>query len=294
MPKKLTKEEFIEKCLLKHGNRYDYSLIEYLGMKKNIKIICKKHGEFEQRAEIHTLDGCGCPKCDPTSTLGNERFIEKSKLKHGDKYDYSKVNYKKNDIKVEILCKIHGSFFQKPGPHLRGQGCPNCINNTKSTTEEFVIKANIKHDNLYDYSLVDYKTKKDKIKIICLDHGIFEQKAHVHLSGHGCPICRNSKLERYMRNKLRLINLDFDQNKRFNDCRNILPLPFDFYIKGKNILIECDGIQHRESIDYFGGVERLEYQIKNDSIKDEYCKRNKIELIRVNNFSDIDEFLLNI
>lgn len=294
MPKKLTKNEFIEKSILKHGNKYDYSEVVYVNRNSKINIICKMHGNFIQTASDHYQNGCGCPKCGPTSTLGNERFIEKSILKHGYKYDYSKVNYKKNDIKIEILCKIHGSFFQKPGPHLRGQGCPKCINNTKSTTEEFVIKANIKHNNLYDYSLVDYKTKKDKIKIICLDHGIFEQKAYVHLSGHGCPICKNSKLERYMRHKLKLINLDFEQNKRFNDCRNVLPLPFDFYIKDRNILIECDGIQHKKPVDYFGGIERLEYQIKNDSIKNEYCKKNKIELIRVNNFSDIDGFLLNI
>ena len=240
---------------------------------------------------MHYLDKCGCPSCDPTNILGNKKFIEKSKLIHGEKYDYSKVNYEKNNIKVEIICQYHGSYFQQPGAHLRGQGCPDCCGNKKSTTEEFISKSNKKHHNLYDYSLVNYLTKRDKVKIICKEHGVFEQKAYVHLQGHGCPICNNSKLEIYLRNKLKNMNISFFQNYKFDDCRNILPLPFDFYIPSRNLLIECDGVQHFVAVDYFGGENRLEYQMKNDSIKNDYCKDFDIDLKRVKSYREIEDLL---
>jgi len=292
MPKKLTKEEFVSKSKKKHGNKYDYTGVNYINRNSKIRIMCPTHGLFEQKPSDHYQHGCGCPSCDPTNTLGNQKFIEKSKLIHGDKYDYSKVNYEKNNIKVEIICRDHGSYFQQPGAHLRGQGCPDCCNNNrKSTTEDFISKSNKKHHNLYDYSLVNYLTKRDKVKIICKEHGIFEQKAYVHLQGHGCPICNNSKLEIYLRNKLKNMNISFFQNFKFDDCRNVLPLPFDFYIPSRNLLIECDGVQHFVPVDYFGGENRLEYQMKNDSIKNDYCESKGIDLKRVKSYREIEDLL---
>lgn len=291
MPKKSTKEEFISKSRIIHGDKYNYDKSIYINTKTKLIITCPKHGDFLQRPEVHYLDKCGCPSCDPTNILGNKKFIEKSKLIHGEKYDYSKVNYEKNNIKVEIICQYHGSYFQQPGAHLRGQGCPDCCGNKKSTTEEFISKSNKKHHNLYDYSLVNYLTKRDKVKIICKEHGVFEQKAYVHLQGHGCPICNNSKLEIYLRNKLKNMNISFFQNYKFDDCRNILPLPFDFYIPSRNLLIECDGVQHFVAVDYFGGENRLEYQMKNDSIKNDYCKDFDIDLKRVKSYREIEDLL---
>jgi len=291
MPNKLTLKEFVDKSIQKHGKKYDYSESIYKNRQSVVLIKCPTHGSFEQVAYYHYECGCGCPSCDPTNTLGNQKFIEKSKLIHGEKYDYSKVNYEKNNIKVEIICSEHGSYFQQPGAHLSGQGCPDCCNNRKSTTEDFISKSNKKHHNLYDYSLVNYLTKRDKVKIICKEHGVFEQKAYVHLQGHGCPICNNSKLEIYLRNKLKNMNISFFQNYKFDDCRNVLPLPFDFFIPDRNLLIECDGIQHFVPIDYFGGESRLEYQIKNDCIKNDYCESKGMDLKRVKSYREIEDLL---
>jgi hypothetical protein len=58
--------------------------------------------------------------------MTTEEFIHKAKAVHGDKYDYSKVKYINNRIKVLIICPIHGDFEQKPSNHLQGQGCPTC------------------------------------------------------------------------------------------------------------------------------------------------------------------------
>ena len=123
-----------------------------------------------------------------------EQFIKKVKVIHGNVYDYSLVEYKNAHTKVKIICPEHGIFEQKSYHHLRGQGCPECRyiksgNKLRSTTEQFIKKAKVVHGNKYDYSLVDYKNNKTKVKIICHEHGIFEQTPNHHLSGNGCSKC---------------------------------------------------------------------------------------------------------
>ena len=286
--------EFIEISNKIHNNKYDYSKSIYKNSKTKLIITCPIHGDFSQKPELHTLTRSGCPSCDITIAFSNEKFIEKSILKHGNLYDYSNSIYINNTINIEIVCKTHGSFFQNPGAHLRGQGCSKCSNNQKSNTKEFIEKSIKIHGQKYDYSLVKYINKKEKVKILCLKHGVIEQKAHLHLSGHGCKICHNSKLELYLRNKLILSNINFISDYRFKECKNFLPLPFDFYLPTLNILIECDGIQHHKSINFFGGEKRFQYQKKNDLIKDNYCLEKNIILYRVNSFSDIEILLTKI
>ncbi len=123
--KKLTKEEFIEKAIQKHGDKYDYSLVEYKNSRTKIKIICPTHYIFEQTPDCHF--NRGCDKCGGTATLTTNEFIEKSKNIHKDKYDYSLVNYKNNSTKVKIICSNHGIFEQEPSSHINHKnGCPKC------------------------------------------------------------------------------------------------------------------------------------------------------------------------
>jgi uncharacterized protein with PIN domain len=128
--------------------------------------------------------------------LTTEQFIEKAKKVHGDKYSYdSKQNYGYRN-KVIIDCPIHGKFTQTFGNHLNGRGCKKCSNKTlseqkRSTTNEFILKAKKIHQDKYDYTNTRYITAKDFVDIICPIHGIFSQRAHSHLQGHGCPICCN-------------------------------------------------------------------------------------------------------
>jgi very-short-patch-repair endonuclease len=120
--------------------------------------------------------------------LTTVEFIEKAKNIHGNKYDYSFVEYINNHIKVKIICSIHGVFEQRPIEHLSGCGCLKCSGKNKTTTD-FISEANLIHNNKYDYSLVNYKNSKLKIKIICKKHGMFEQKSNNHLIGQGCSKC---------------------------------------------------------------------------------------------------------
>jgi hypothetical protein len=124
------------------------------------------------------------------------KFISKAKLIHGDKFDYSLVEYVNLVTKVKIICKIHGVFIQSPGNHQQGDGCPNCawakmaLSRFKSTSE-FISEAVIKHGNKYNYSLVVYVHSQTKVDIVCPLHGTFNVTPSQHLSGLGCRICRN-------------------------------------------------------------------------------------------------------
>jgi hypothetical protein len=120
-----------------------------------------------------------------------KEFIHKASEVHGEKYDYSKVEYKNAHQKVIIICKTHGEFLQSPNGHLSNSGCVKCIDRTKrrSNIEEFIIKANDVHGDKYDYSKFNYINCKTKGIIICKKHGEFTQHASNHLLGKGCSKC---------------------------------------------------------------------------------------------------------
>ena len=191
--RKINVKNLIIKFNNKHKNKYDYSLVEYKSTNEVINIICPTHGIFEKRPKNH-LRGEGCKKCDKIDT---NKFIKMSIEKHGDKYDYSLSNYTRSIDFVKIICPIHGVFLQSPQLHLRGNGCRNC--GKKYTNKIFIEKANKIHNHIYDYSNIEYKNSKSKISIVCKKHGIFNQTASDHLSGHGCISCGSeisvSKLE---------------------------------------------------------------------------------------------------
>ena len=202
MNKKLTTEQFIEKARKIHGDKYNYSQVEYIDAKTKVKIICPEHGEFYISPNKHLI-GQRCKMCSrkefsKAQTLTTEQFIEKAKQIHGDKYDYSKVNYINSQIKISIICPEHGEFWQTPNSHLQGNGCPICATNNRSmkqtlTTEQFIEKAKQIHGNKYDYSKVEYVNNHTKVCIICPEHGEFWQTPNKHtISKHGCPVCGGS------------------------------------------------------------------------------------------------------
>jgi len=191
--KKLTKEQFIEKAKAIHGDKYNYSKVNYVNNSTKVTIICPKHGEFQQRPDDHTVRNAGCKQCGIEAraikkTLKLHEFIAKSVKMHGLKYDYSNTVYVNSKIKVSILCPIHGVFEQKPFEHIGGQGCPKCAGKNV-TTDEFITKAKLVHGDKYDYSKVNYVNNTVKITILCHKHGEFEQSPNNHLSGSGCYLC---------------------------------------------------------------------------------------------------------
>ena len=294
----LTNEIFIKRSTIIHNNKYDYSLVEYKNNKTKVKIICPIHGEFDQQPSRH-LNYQGCMKCSNLNkTFPLHEFIENSKKIHGDKYDYSLVNYKNSRTKVKIICLIHGEFEQLPNSHMMGKGCRICTGLNKLTTKDFIKNSKKIHGDKYDYSLVDYKNGLSKVKIICSKHGIFEQLPNNHTSKkYGCPFCGESKGENDIVKYLNNLKIKFKRQKRFDKCRNKNTLPFDFYLPEYNCCIEYDGEQHYTPIEFFGGVDNFKKLKKHDKIKNEYCKENNIHLIRIKyneNINDKLDELLNI
>lgn len=274
-------KQFIKKANKVHNHKYDYSLIkEYKNTKTKIKIICSEHGEFEQLPGNH-LRGQGCIVCSGRIIYTNSSFIKKATIIHSNKYNYSLTKYDGARNKIKIICPEHGLFEQAAYTHLNGIGCIKCAGTYSYTTKEFIEKAKTVHGDKYDYSLTSYKNQKSKVKIICPEHGFFDQQARAHLNGQGCPRCNDSRGEIKIKNLLKNSEIIYLSQYTFVDCKNIRPLKFDFYLPRHNVCIEYDGRQHFEPIDFFGGEDGLKYIQQNDIIKTKFCKNNGIKLIRI-------------
>jgi hypothetical protein len=219
------------------------------------------------------LTGCGCPECCERKTT--EQFIKKAKEVHGDKYDYSKVEYVNNETKVCIICPKHGEFWQKPSNHLQGKGCLDCCGSRKKTTEQFITEAREKHGDKYDYSKVEYVNGKTKVCIICPKHGEFYQKPERHLQRQGCPKCNSSKLESEISNYFP----EFEQQKTFDWLKDKGSLRLDFYDDDLKLGIECQGLQHFTPVNHFGGDERFDKGLKLDKLKYKQCHEHGIDIV---------------
>ena len=291
MPKLITTKEFISKSLEIHEYKYNYSKVNYISNTKSVIINCEKHGDFNQTPAVH-LRGGGCNLCnlEKRSILNrsnNFEFINKSNNIHNHKYDYSKVNYVNNKTPIIIICKEHGEFTQEPRSHiLNKSGCPTCANQNINTNI-FIKKCIEIYGKYYDYSMVNYKNSKSKVKIICPKGHTFECTPGNHKMGNGCPICRESKGEREIRKYLESNKIEYKREHRFIDCKYKRPLPFDFYLPNYNICIEFDGEQHFTKFRFEVDESKLEFRKLKDNIKNNYCKENNIILIRISYLDNI-------
>lgn len=298
---------YLMKFKEKHGDKYDYSKVIYLNKRTKIKIICPIHGPFYQLPGNHVNRGCllcGHISKGHNNTIRYEEFLKKSIESHDIKYEYIIDSYKGAKYKVDIICPIHGEFKQLAFHHMNGANCIECDRrrrdkNQTLTQDEAINKLISIHGKKYDYSKVKYINYKSKIVIICQEHGEYTKTYSQHSIGRGCSKCDMSLGERKIFKYLNDNNTNFISEKTFPDCKNINVLSFDFYIPSLNTCIEFDGIQHFESIEYFGGNDRFNYMKKCDEIKNNYCINNKIKLIRIpyyeiENIEDILNKELNI
>lgn len=191
MPEKLSQDNVIEKLKARHGDKFDYSQVVYIGMRKSITIYCNQHkGYFTQRLDTH-LKTDGCATC--ARRKFKDSFIERSLQIHGGYYDYSKVEYVSQYDLVEVLCGKHGAFLISPKKHVLGQGCPKCSKVRKLTESHLKERIKSVHGELYTYPN-GYKVAGNKdIAIKCKEHGLFMQSVYKHIIGNGCPKCGHSK-----------------------------------------------------------------------------------------------------
>lgn len=217
------------------------------------------------------------------SKYTKEEFIEKARKKHGDKYDYSQVEYIDSQTKVAIIChekdllgNEHGVFWQMPYSHLQGFKCPRC-NGRNKTTEQWIAEAkSVYTEGKYTYEKTNYTHARDKVIVTCKEHGDFITLPRDFLRGHGCPKCQMPKLEREAESALSSFNINFESQKHFEWLGT---LSLDFYLPSYNVAIECQGIQHFVDKEYFKKRENLEIRRERDERKAELCAENGIELI---------------
>ena len=227
-----------------------------------------------------------------------EEFIKDARKVHGDKYDYSKVEYDGAHKKVCIICPKHGEFEQTPHDHLARKGCPKCgienrSENRTSTKEDFIKKACEKHKGKYDYSKVDYVNAHTKVCIICPKHGEFEQEANTHLKGSACPKCNLSHLERSVMNYLDENGITYDYQKRF---KWLGKQSLDFYLPDYKVGVECQGEQHFFPVDFANkgldlACKEFDKLIKRDKRKKALCEEHGVKLLYFGNIPNYDTFL---
>lgn len=186
----LDTNSFITRARILHGDTYSYTKTVYTNSKTKLLITCSTHGDFLQNPTNHYTKS-GCPKCAGSGFIRKtEEIITEFKAVHGELYDYSLVAYTNEDTHVNITCNIHGQFRQQPKGHKQGQGCPKCAIDARRITQDTVIKRfQEAHADTYDYAEVNYTCKDNKVRIICKEHGVFEQRAADHWKGIGCQKC---------------------------------------------------------------------------------------------------------
>jgi hypothetical protein len=277
--------EFIENAIKKHGNKYDYSKIEYIDRHTKVLITCNLHGDFMQTSKDH-LNGSGCRKCGNINSSNKirsttEKFIERANNVHKGKYDYFKVEYVDIYTKVIIICPQHGDFEQTPTLHLANHGCLKCgaisaAEKNRLSFDEFIERATQIHQDKYDYSKVNYIDTHTKIIIICPHHSDFLQTPASHFVGSNCPKCNlcptcqlwqtrgklceycepSSKHKKYVKSKEyavvkflkeKLPDYEFIHNKSVGaECTETHLFPDIRYDCGTyHLIVEIDEHQHR-------------------------------------------------
>jgi hypothetical protein len=277
--KQKSNEQVIADFKKAHPNdNIDYSKVNYINNRTPITIIDNtldalgnSYGEYE--VYYDTFSKGGYSNTRKKRDTYNHFFI-KSKELHGDKDDYSKVEFEKNTDEVTIICKKHGEYKQKVFVHLCGSRCPKCWKeNQKDDLKRFIEKANKIHKNKYDYTKVNYVGSKTKIIINCPIHGDFLQSPDKHLFGQGCPNCANiiSKPEKEIADFI--ISLVGKENVICNDRKLLEGKELDIYVPSHNFAIEYDGLSWHSEMH------------KNDRLfhlyKTEECKKQGIRLIHI-------------
>ena len=282
---KLTTDEWVEKAKEVHGDKYDYSKVDYVNNYTKICIICPEHGEFWILPYAHTNLGEGCPGCNKTEKLTKEIFTEKAKKIHGNKYDYSEVEYTGISNKICIICPEHGEFWQRAGSHLEGCGCKKCANKLKAIDnslglDKFIAAAKKIHGDKYNYSKAKYVNNYTKVCIICPEHGEFWQTPSGHIHNlQGCPLCRKSRMEEYTKLILERNGIKFEIEKMFDWLVYDKNMKLDF-LCGKTA-IECQGGQHFVPVKKYGGEDGLKIRLDRDNLKYIQCKDNGINVIYI-------------
>lgn len=318
---KKTTEQFNEEMQEIYGGNLVCE--EYTDTRTSAKMYCKKHDHHFIRMPGHLQKGYGCPICnkeegktwantvtakyDPsrkTEAGTNESFIEKSRKRHGDHYDYTHVKYVNNDTPVCIVCKgCNEIHWMSPDAHLRSPsgGCNKCWGKTGRSPErkmqDFIVEANRIHNNRYVY--LDKEYNPNVAHIYCHIHRDFTLKPSDHLKGLGCPHCFPkqslrtgiSEGERRVIKHLKARNIPYIYNKEIKNeygISNRQVFRPDFQLLAHNAIIEFNGEQHYR---YVEGIHAdynafIQQQLRDVEMR-QYCHDHNIRLLEIR-YDEID------
>lgn len=183
---------FLKKAHKVHKDRFEYDAKSWQGSRKKLRIKCKEHGWFEQIPNDHLrLQGCRSCSMQNINAMPLGDVLKSFKEKHGSRYSYVKETYVNMGTPMEMICKIHGSFQQKPIEHIKHSGCTKCSGRHRWTTEEFIDRAQKAHHGKYIYEKSVYTGALAKIIVTCPDHGDFVTQPSRHVTKKaGCIRCR--------------------------------------------------------------------------------------------------------
>jgi very-short-patch-repair endonuclease len=285
-PTQMESKSLVEWLKIVHENKYDYIIEKdiYYATDK-IKIVDNYTNDIHKYRIDRHLNGM------KPNRITINYFLLKAKKIHNNKYDYSLINtINRNTDKVNIICKKHGVFIQKVSNHINiGDGCPKCVGVGKWNNELLITEFKKVHKNNFDYTKVEFKNIDKKVEIVCKIHGSFYQNIYKHLLGQGCKLCEyKSKGEEYIKMWLDNLGILYIRQHSFESCRYKKQLYFDFYLPNNNMCIEFDGEQHYKPIDRFGGVDTFNLYKIRDSIKNNWCLANNINLLRIK-YNDINK-----
>ena len=305
-----TTDTLIQKLKTIFGDKYRYDFIEYKKTSEKVSIYCNIHGIFEM-CPNDLLRGHGCPKCNQSrgGKLRKDTFenmVKKIKLVHGDKYEIPNQEYVNDKTKIKVICPIHGEFAAAPNMLKMGRGCPQCgkLNAREKNSmsneefkEEFLKAYGYEK---YDLSKTDLRNRDEfgRVTFIChkkskngKEHGEFLMTPNNMLSLHGCPLCKQSRLEHQLQNILIENKIDFQYQCNKRTFKWLEGQSLDFYLPKQNIAIECQGGGHYLPLKQFNGEEGFLKRKELDETKLHKCENNGVKLIY---YTNIEKYIDNI
>lgn len=266
--RRMSKVDFIKRSIIKHGEKYSYDDVVIENHYSKVVISCDIHGDFKQQVGVH-LRGNGCPKCGKikaSQKISDTKidFIAKAKVVHGNKYDYSNLDYKGSTRHVTITCLTHGDFSQYAANHIAGNGCPKCANAIKASKktisfDDVVSRAKVRHGERYRYIRSSFVGAKQNMDIVCKIHGLFEMNVNRHLTGANCQKCAREGSGHHLAN----FKTACDRNNNGNGILYIIQC------RGNDEVFYKIGITSRSIAERFQNKSLIPYDIKEVFVLDE-------------------------
>lgn len=272
---------------------------EYKKFNTKNKVKCPKGHVYEQNLN-DLFQGHGCKKC------ASKMNGEKQKLDY--EYVKNKIDelgfillsneYHNVEEKIEVKCKKCGNIFYPTFHNLSsGSGCPKCFNDIRGKSSLIPYEERFKYVRSFGYDIItpkhEYKNGDSDVILKCDKGHLYKCKLHDFYNGNRCPKCNQSKGEIRIRRYLENNNITYNEQYKFEDCKAQRKLPFDFYLPNYNLIIEYDGKQHFEISSFFGNIDSFIGIKVRDTIKNIYCEKNNITLIRIPywGYDDIENIL---